>query len=166
MEDLGLCHLLCILFDAMRRIELRSLLPTIALVTVMLITSGCTSDSLDTTKQLALSNPIQHEEEQDSSSYTSKVSNALGSYYDNTVTFLTDDCGVGAYSFATGKAVVYGIGGGLLGASKATMYGALHYSDSLEGVVIGAAVGSGLGLVVGVKNAYDGFKEDTAGCNS
>ena len=46
------------------------------------------------------------------------------------------------------------------------MYGAIHYSDSLEGDVIGAAVGSGLGLVVGVKNAYDGFKEDTAGCNS
>ena len=131
----------------------------------MLITAGCTSDSLDTTKQLALSNPIQHEEEQDTSSYTSKVSNALGSYYDNTVTFLTDDCGVGAYSFATGKAVTYGIVGSVWGASKATMYGALHYSDSLEGVVIGAAVGSGLGLVVGVKNAYDGFKEDTAGCS-
>ena len=46
------------------------------------------------------------------------------------------------------------------------MYGALHYSDSLEGVVIGAAVGSGLGLVVGVKNAYEGFKEDTAGCGT
>ena len=40
------------------------------------------------------------------------------------------------------------------------MYGAIHYSDSLEGDVIGAAVGSGLGLVVGVKNAYDGFKAD------
>ena len=46
------------------------------------------------------------------------------------------------------------------------MYGKLHYSDSLEGFVIGTAVGSGLGLVVGVRNAYDGFKEDTAGCNS
>ena len=46
------------------------------------------------------------------------------------------------------------------------MYGAFHYSDSLEGVVIGADVESGLGLVVGVKNAYDGFKEDTAGCSS
>ena len=38
--------------------------------------------------------------------------------------------------------------------------------DSLEGVVIGAAVGSGLGLVVGVKNAYDGFKADTARCGT
>ena len=91
MEDLGLCHLLCILFDAMRRIELRSLLPALTLVTVMLITAGCTGDSLEASKQLALSNPIQHEEEQDTSSYTSKVSNVLGSYYDNTVTFLTDD---------------------------------------------------------------------------
>jgi len=46
------------------------------------------------------------------------------------------------------------------------MYGAIHYSDFLEGVVIGVAVGPGLGLVAGVKNAYDGFKADTAGCNS
>ena len=118
----------------MRRIELRSLLPALALVTVMLITSGCTGDSLDTTKQLALSNPIQQEEQD--TSYTFKVSNALGSYYDNTVTFLSDDCGVGAYSMATGKAVTYGLVDSLWGAGKATMYGALHYSDSLEGVVI------------------------------
>ena len=94
------------------------------------------------------------------------MTNTLGSYYDNTVTFLTDDCGVGAYSMATGKAVVYGIGGGFWGAGKATMYGALHYSDSLEGVTIGATVVSGLDLVVGVRNAYDGFKEDTAGCGT
>ena len=165
MEDLGLLHLLCILFDAMRRIELRSLLPTIALVTVMLVTSGCTGDSLEASKQLALSTPNTQQKEQDTSCF-SKVSNALGSYYDNTVTFLMDDCEVGVYSVATGKAIVYGIGGGLWGASKATMYGALHSSDSLESVVIGAAVGSGLGLLAGVKNAYDGFKEDTAGCKS
>ena len=133
MEDLGLLHLFCILFDAMRRIELRSLLPALALVTVMLVTPGCTGDSLEASKQLALSTPNTQQEEQDTSSYTSKVSNALGSYYDNTVTFLTDDCGVGAYSMATGKAVVYGIGGGLWGASKATMYGALHYSGLSSG---------------------------------
>ena len=48
---------------------------------------------------------------------------------------------------ATGKAVTYDLVGGLWGAGKATMYGALHYSDSLEGVVIGAAVGADLGLV-------------------
>ncbi len=56
---------------------------------------------------------------------------------------------------ATGKAVVYGIGGGLWGASKATMYGALHYSDSLEGVVIGAAVGSGLEICHRCNRGYD-----------
>ena len=137
----------------------------IFLVGVMTITAGCTTDSVEPTEQLNLSSSPTLVE-QDTTSYTSKVTNTLGSYYDNTVTFLTDDCGVGAYSMATGKAVVYGIGGGLWGAGKATMYGALHYSDSLEGVVIGAAVGSGLGLVVGVKNAYDGFKEDTARCSS
>ena len=137
----------------------------IFIVGVMTITGGCTTDAVEPTEQLNLSStpPLV---EQDTTSYTSKVTNALGSYYDNTVTFLTDDCGVGAYSMATGKAVVYGIGGGLWGAGKATMYGALHYSDSLEGVVIGAAVGSGLGLAVGVKSAYDGFKADTMGCSS
>ena len=67
---------------------------------------------------------------------------------------------------ATGKAVTYGLVGGLWGAGKATMCGALYYSGSLEGLVIVAALGSGLGLVVGVKNAYDGFKANTAGCSS
>ena len=50
-----------------------------------------------------------------------------------------------------------------MGATHATMYGALA-ADGIEGVVFGAAVGSGLGMAVGVKNAYDGFKADTAGC--
>ena len=137
----------------------------IFLVGVMTVTAGCTTDAVEPTEQLKLSStpPLV---EQDTSSYTSKVTNTLDSYYENTVTFLTDDCGVGAYSMATGKAVVYGIGGGLWGAGKATIYGALHYSDSLEGVIIGAAVGSGLGLVVGVRNAYDGFQADVKGCGS
>ena len=139
------------------------------LVTLMLVTAGCTGDTLvDSDKQLSLSTTMttQQEEDQDtSSSYTSMVTNAFGSYYDNTVTFLTDDCGVGGYSVATGKFVVSGVVGGLWGATYATMYGALA-ADGIEGVVIGAAVGSGLGLAVGVKNAYDGFKEDTAGCSS
>ena len=56
-----------------------------------------------------------------------------------------------------------GVVGGLWGATHATMYGALA-ADGIEGVVIGAAVGSGLGLAVGVKNAIDGFQADTAGC--
>ena len=38
--------------------------------------------------------------------------------------------------------------------------------DSIEGMVIGSIVGSGLGLAVGVKNAYDGFKADTAECGT
>jgi hypothetical protein len=75
---------------------------------------------------------------------------------------LTDDCGVGAYSVATGKAVAYGIVGGLWGATGVSFYG-LFSGDALEGLVIGSMVGSGLGLAVGVKDAYDGFKSDTAG---
>ena len=136
----------------------------IFLVGVMTITGGCTTDAVEPTEQLKLSStpPLV---EQDTTSYTSKVTNALGSYYDNTVTFLTDGCGVGGYSMATGKAVTYGLVGGLWGASKGSLWGAAA-GDSIEGLVIGSIVGSGLGLAVGVKNAYDGFKADTAGCSS
>ena len=119
---------------------------------------------MDASKQLSLSTTTQ-EQEDASSSYTSKVTNALGSYYGNTLTFLTDECGVGAYSMAMGKAVVYGIGGDVWGASKGSLYG-VAAGVSIEGLVIGSIIGSGLGLAVGVKNAYDGFKADTARCSS
>ena len=117
------------------------------------------------TEQLKLSStpPLL---EKDTASCTDKVVGPLGEYYDETVSFLTDDCGVGAYSMTTGKAVTYGLIGGLWGTSNATMYGAIHYSGSLEGVVIGAAIGFGLSLVAGVKSAYDGFKADTAECGT
>ena len=143
----------------------RPIATVLFLVGVMTITGGCTTDAVEPTEQLKLSStpPLL---EKGTTSYTNKVADTLSGYYDEIVSFLTDECGVGGCSMATGKAVVYGIGGGLWGAGKATMYSALHYSDSLEGVVIGAAVGSGLGVVVGVRNAYDGFKADTAGCSS
>ena len=135
----------------------------LALTAVMLVTVGCTSDALDGSKQLSLSGtPVQHEKQ--APSYTDTVTNKLGSYYDSTVAFLTDDCGVGAYSVATGKAVFYGLGGGLWGASKGSLYG-LWSGDSVEGLVIGSVIGSGVGLAVGVKEAYDGFEVDTANCN-
>ena len=57
----------------------------------------------------------------------------LHTNYDNTVTFLTDDCGVGAYSMATGKAVTYGLLGGLWGASKGSFWG-VAAGDSIEGL--------------------------------
>jgi hypothetical protein len=66
---------------------------------------------------------------------------------------------------ATGKAVAHGIVGGLWGATEGSFYGVLN-GDSLEGLVIGSMVGSGLGLAVGVKDAYDGFQSDTSACSS
>ena len=130
----------------------------------MLVTGGCTGDALDGSKQLNLSaTPVQQEKE--APSYTEKVTNELGSYYDSTVSFLTDDCGVGSYSVATGKAVLYGVGGGLWGASKGSLYG-VWAGDGIEGLVIGSIIGSGAGLVVGVKEAYEGFEADTVGCGS
>ena len=145
----------------------RSITTVVFLISVIAITGGCSTTNIDQTSQ-SIPSSTQALHDDSSKSYTEKVTSTVGGYYNDTVSFLTDDggCGVGAYSLATGKAVTYGIVGGLWGAGKATMYGALHYSDSLEGVVIGAAVGSGLGLVAGVKNAYDGFRADTARCSS
>ena len=136
----------------------------IFLLSVMLITTGCITDSTKPTKQLSLS-ATSTQQETNTISTTDTETSTLGSYYNSTVALLTDDCGVGAYSVATGKAVAYGIVGGLWGATEGSFYGVLS-GDSLEGLVIGSMVGSGLGLAVGVKDAYDGFKSDTVGCGS
>ena len=110
----------------------------LSLTTMMFLTAGRTGDVLDGSKQLNLSaSPKQIEKE--APSYTETVRNKLGSYYDSTVSFLTDDCGVGAYSVATGKAVLYGVGGGLWGASKGSLYG-VWAGDGIEGLVIGSII--------------------------
>jgi hypothetical protein len=136
----------------------------IFLLSVMLITTGCITDSTKPTKQLSLS-ATSTQQETNTISTTNTETSTLGSYYNSTVALLTDDCSVGAYSVATGKAVAYGIVGGLWGATEGSFYGVLS-GDSFEGLVIGSMVGSGLGLAVGVKDAYDGFKSDTVGCDS
>ena len=152
----------------------------------MLITIGCLTDSTQPTKQLSLS-ATPPQQETNTTPTTDTEPSTLGSYYNSTVALLTDDCGVGAYSVATGKAVAYGIVGGLWGATEGSFYGVLS-GASLEGLVIGSMVGSGsgsglgsgsgsgsgsglglglgLGLAVGVKDAYDGFKSDTSACSS
>ena len=73
----------------------------IFLVGVMTITGGCTTDAVEPANPLKLSStpPLL---EKDTTSYTDKVADTRGGYYDETVSFLTDDCGVGAYSMATG----------------------------------------------------------------
>ena len=135
----------------------------LCLISVMLITAGCTGDVLHNPKKLGFS-ATSVEQGKDAPSYTDTITNKLGSYYDSTVSFLTDDCGVGSYSVATGEAVIYGVGGGLWGASEGSLYG-MWSGDSIEGLVIGSIIGSGVGLAVGVKKAYDGFERDTANCN-
>ena len=136
----------------------------IFLLSVMLITTGCITDSVKSTKQLSLS-AIPSQQEMNTTPSTDTEASTLGSYYNSTVALLTDDCGVGSYSLATGKAVAYGIFGGLWGATEGSFYGVLS-GDTLEGLVIGSMVGSGLGLAVGVKDAYDGFQSDTSACSS
>ena len=82
-------------------------------ISVMLIRAACTGDVLDNPKKLRFS-ATSVQQVKDASSYTDTVTSKLGYYYDSTVSFLTDDCGVGSYSVATGKAVIYGVCGGPL----------------------------------------------------
>ena len=133
-------------------------------ISVMLIRAGCTGDVLDNPKKLRFS-ATSVQQVKDASSYTDTVTSKLGYYYDSTVSFLTDDCGVGSYSVATGKAVIYGVGGGLWGSSEGSLYD-MWSGDSIEGLAIGSIIGSGVGLAVGVKKAYDGYEIDTAQCYS
>ena len=87
------------------------------LVSVMVVTSGCSTTPTDQTSQSTPSN-TQVLVEDSSKSYTEKVTSTVGGYYDNTVSFLTDECGVAGYSLAASKAALYGIGGGVWGASE------------------------------------------------
>ena len=86
----------------------RPIATVLILVGVMSITGGCATNTLEATEQLRLPStpPLL---EKDTTSYTDKVADTLDGYYDETVSFLKDDCGVGGYSIATGKAVTYGL---------------------------------------------------------
>ena len=132
------------------------------LIGVMAVTAGCSTVQ---TSQNTTSDTLALQQKEDSGSeYANSVTNTLGGYYDETVSYLTDSCGVGGYTVATGKAVLYGIGGGVWGVSEAALHGALR-ADSIEGVMITAAVGSGLGLIDGMKKAYDDFDMEPVSCS-
>ena len=70
----------------------------------------------------------------------------------------------GGYTVATGKALLYGIAGGVRGAAETASNGVIN-AGSVEGVVIAAAVGSGVGLIIGINEAHEGFESDTRHCN-
>ena len=131
------------------------------LIGVMAVTAGCST--VDTSQNTSPETLALQQKEDSSSQYVNSVTDTLGGYYDETVSYLTDSCGVGGYTVAAGKATLYGLGGGLWGASKGSLWG-VTAGDSIEGIVIGSIVGSTVGLAVGVKEAYDGFERDTAGC--
>ena len=133
------------------------------LIGVMAVTAGC--GTVDTAQNTASGTLALQQKEDSSSEYVNSITNTLGEYYDETVSYLTDSCGVGGYTVAAGKATLYGLGGGLWGASKGSFWG-VTAGDSIEGIVIGSIVGSTVGLAVGVKEAYDGFESDTAGCGT
>ena len=133
------------------------------LIGVMAVTAGCSTVQ---TSQDATSGTLALQQKEDSSSVSvDSVTDTLGGYYDETVSYLTDSCGVGGYTVAAGKATLYGLGGGLWGASKGSLWG-VTVGDSIEGIVIGSIVGSTVGLAVGVKEAYDGFESDTSDCKT
>ena len=96
-----LCSVACLRLN-------RLITSIIFLPSMMRITNGCITDSTRPTKQLNLS-ATSTQQETGTISTTDTDTSTLGSYYNSTVASLTDDCGVGAYSVATGKAVAYGI---------------------------------------------------------
>ena len=132
------------------------------LIGVMAVTAGCST--VQTTQNTTSDTLALQQNEDSGSEYANSVTNTLGGYYDETVSYLTDSCGVGGYTVAAGKATLYGVGGGLWGASKGSVWG-VTAGDSIEGIVIGSIVGSTVGLAVGVKEAYEGFESDTASCS-
>ena len=133
------------------------------LIGVMAVTAGCSTVQIS---QNTTSGTLALQQKKDSSSeYMNSVTNTLGGYYDETVSYLTDSCGVGGYSVATGKALLYGIAGGVRGVAETASYGVIN-AGSVEGVVIAAAVGSGVGLIIGINEAYEDFESDTARCGA
>ena len=144
----------------MRSIRLTS--TVLFLIGVMAVTAGCSTVQ---TSQDATSGALALQQKEDSSSqYVNSVTDTLGGYYDETVSFLTDECVVKGYTVATGKALLYGIAGGVRGVAETASYGVIN-AGSVEGVVIAAAVGSGVGLIIGINEAYEGFESDTRHCN-
>ena len=133
------------------------------LIGVMAVTAGCST--VQTTHNTTSGTLALQQNEDSGSEYANSVTNTLGGYYDETVSFLTDECGVKGYTVATGKALLYGIAGGVRGVAETASYGVIN-AGSVEGVVIAAAVGSGVGLIIGINEAYEGFESDTAGCGT
>ena len=74
------------------------------LMGVMAFTAGCST--VDTTQNTTSVTLALQQKEDSSSEYANSVTNTLGGYYDETVSYLTDSCGVGGYTVAAGKATL------------------------------------------------------------
>ena len=129
-----------------------------AAILALLMLSGCSSTT-------DLGSTTQPPQNNSTTSYSETVTSTLGTYYDDTVYFIVDDCGVAGYSKAAGIATVKGIGESVSSATKATLSLGLH-AHSDEGIILSAAIGAGMGLIDGVKKAYKDFKWNTAGCRN
>ena len=81
------------------------------------------------------------------------------------MSFLIDEYGFGGYSVATRKAVTTGFVEGQWRASRGFLLG-VAAGDTIVAKFIGSIVGSTLGLAVGVKEAYDGFENNTGTCGA
>ena len=128
-----------------------------AAVIALLMLSGCSTTT-------DLGSNTQSPQNDTTTSYSERVTSTLGSYYDHTVYFLADQCGVAGYSKAAGIATVKGFGESVWSAAKATVdYGLSAHST--EGIILSAAIGSGIGFIDGVKKAYNDFKWETSRCS-
>ena len=126
-------------------------------VIALLMLSGCSTTT-------DLGSNTQSPQNDSTTSYSERVTSTLGSYYDHTVYFLADECGIAGYSKAAGIATVNGIGESVWSAAKATVNYGLG-AHSTEGIILSAAIGSGIGFIDGVKKAYNDFKWETSRCS-
>ena len=126
-------------------------------VIALLMLSGCSTTT-------DLGSKTQSPQNDTTTSYSERVTSTLGSYYDHTVYFLADECGIAGYSKASGIATVNGIGESVWSAAKATVNYGLG-AHSTEGIILSAVIGSGIGFMDGVKKAYNDFKWETSSCS-
>ena len=126
-------------------------------VIALLMLSGCSTTT-------DLGSNTQSPQNDSTTSYSERVTSTLGSYYDHTVYFLADECGIAGYSKAAGIATVNGIGESVWSAARATVNYGLG-AHSTEGIILSAAIGSGIGFIDGVKKAYNDFKWNTSRCS-
>ena len=94
-------------------------------------------------------------------SYPAKGTIMHRGYYNVAVMFLTNEDRSGTYFIATVMAITFGFFGGLMGASRASIF-AVTARKSTRCIFIGLIIVSTIGLDIGLTDSYNGFKSKSA----